>query len=389
MPTQVTPCSQKQVIRKHVRNVLCPRIKLKKQKEVLCVEDEHKGSCKQIEDACCTSKRIQSVTCPSKQVEKKCVQAKTCTERERKTSSRGYPKCESNRIQKLEHEVYQLRKEIECMKHERKETQKVIQKAILPGTCTVGGRFKSTVPGSIEKLLDICNSNASFQSTSLVTLCAAKADQKLSPTIEICHNKTWKKEKELDCCEMLSATADDLSRVPSSVWYSPMFVTYPQSFPLGFMVAHKTCASDAGLIRDRLKQRCKVENVKAKDGRKEKREGIEKEEKRRRKKEKKNMKEKKKTMTMTSQQKQATLGINVHRFQKETRHRKKTKSRRREKIRENEHEYALAEQKVCEACLRTAEAPRFTSPPVTIGEDEKSVELTFIGKLQAAALGTE
>lgn len=71
------------------------------------------------------------------------------------------------------------------------------------------------------------------------------------------------------------------------------------------------------------------------------------------------------------------------------RHRKKTKSRRREKIRENEHERALAEQKVCETCLRTAAALRFTSPPVTIGEDEKSIELTFIGKLQAAALGTE
>lgn len=28
-------------------------------------------------------------------------------------------------------------------------------------------------------------------------------------------------------------------------------------------------------------------------------------------------------------------------------------------------------------------------PPVTAGEDEKSVELTFIGKLQAAAFGTE
>ncbi|KAK1131906.1 hypothetical protein K0M31_016054 [Melipona bicolor] len=108
MPThsQVTPCSQKQVIRKHVRNVLCPRIKLKKQKEVLCLENERKGSCKQIEDACCTSKRIQSVTCPSKQAEKKCVQAKTSPGRERKTSSRGYyPKCESNRIQKLEYEV--------------------------------------------------------------------------------------------------------------------------------------------------------------------------------------------------------------------------------------------------------------------------------------------
>ncbi|KAF3427994.1 hypothetical protein E2986_06754 [Frieseomelitta varia] len=197
MHSQVTPCSRKQVIREHVRNVLCPRIKSKKQKEVLCLENERKGSCKQI-DACCTSKRIQSVICPSKQVEKKCVQAKTCPGRERKTSSRGYPKCESNRIQKLEYEVYQLRKEIECMKYEQKEAEKAIQKAILPGTGTLGGRFRSTVPESIEKLLDICNSNASFQSTSSVTLCAAKA---VSPTIEICHNKTSKKEKGLDCCE--------------------------------------------------------------------------------------------------------------------------------------------------------------------------------------------
>lgn len=84
------------------------------------------------------------------------------------------------------------------MKYERTEAEKAIQKTILPGTRTLNGRFKSTVPESIEKLLDICNSNASFQSTSSVTLCAAKA---VSPTIEICHNKTWKKEKELDCYE--------------------------------------------------------------------------------------------------------------------------------------------------------------------------------------------
>lgn len=79
-----------------------------------------------------------------------------------------------------------------------KYEQKAIQKANLPGTRTLGGRFKSTVPESIEKLLDICNSNASFQSTSSVTPCAAKA---VSPTTEMCHNKTWKKEKKLDCCE--------------------------------------------------------------------------------------------------------------------------------------------------------------------------------------------
>ncbi|CAD1472973.1 unnamed protein product, partial [Heterotrigona itama] len=156
---------------KHVRKILCPRIKSKKQKEVLCPENERKGSCKQIEDACCTSKRMQSVTCPFKQMEKKCIQGKTCSGRERKTSSRCCPKYKSNRIQKLEYEVYQLRKEIECMKYERKEAEKAIQKAILSGTRILGGRFKSTVdPGSIEKFVNICNSNASFQSACPVTL---------------------------------------------------------------------------------------------------------------------------------------------------------------------------------------------------------------------------
>lgn len=65
------------------------------------------------------------------------------------------------------------------------------------------------------------------------------------------------------------------------------------------------------------------------------------------------------------------------------------------KTRENTRERARArsvEQKVCEACSRTYLAsPRLSPPlpPSRRGEDEKSVELTFIGKLQAAAFGTE
>ncbi|XP_073967959.1 uncharacterized protein [Bombus fervidus] len=201
MPThlEVIPCPQKQVIRKYIRDVPCPRIKSKKQKEVSCSGSERKRSCKQVEDVCCTSKRTQPVTCPSKQPAKKCVQAspKTCPGRERTSPPRSCPKCESNRIQKLESEVYQLRKEIECMKYERKEAEKAIQKAILRGACALGGRFKPTVPGSIEKLLDICNSNASSQSTSSVSLCATKT---VSPMIHTCHNKTRRKE-EFDYCE--------------------------------------------------------------------------------------------------------------------------------------------------------------------------------------------
>lgn len=62
------------------------------------------------------------------------------------------------------------------------------------------------------------------------------------------------------------------------------------------------------------------------------------------------------------------------------------------KTRENTRERARArsvEQKVCEACSRTS--PYLVSPLQSYrrGEDEKSVELTFIGKLQAAAFGTE
>ena len=83
------------------------------------------------------------------------------------------------------------------MKYERKEAEKAIQKAIVRGARALGGRFKPTVPGSIEKLLDICNSDASSQSTSSVSLCTTKT---ASPMIHTCHNKMRRKE-EFDYCE--------------------------------------------------------------------------------------------------------------------------------------------------------------------------------------------
>lgn len=65
---------------------------------------------------------------------------------------------------------------------------------------------------------------------------------------------------------------------------------------------------------------------------------------------------------------------------------------RKQRAEENTRERARArngEQKVCEACSRISPRLASPSPCYRRGEDEKSVELTFIGKLQAAAFGTE
>ncbi|XP_017755214.1 PREDICTED: uncharacterized protein LOC108547277 [Eufriesea mexicana] len=199
MPThlQVIPCPQKQVIKRFIRDVPCPRVKSKKPREV-CRTDESKRAWKQIDEAVCSSSKevSQRVTCATKQQPTKCA-PKTCPGKEGKSVSMGCPKCESNRIQKLECEVYQLRKEIECMKYERKEAEKAIQKAILRSARALGGRFKPTVPGSIEKLLDTCDSDASSQSTSSVTICAAESTL---PAIHACQKRTSRRSEEFDYC---------------------------------------------------------------------------------------------------------------------------------------------------------------------------------------------
>lgn len=73
--------------------------------------------------------------------------------------------------------------------------------------------------------------------------------------------------------------------------------------------------------------------------------------------------------------------------EKDERHGKKTKGRRRGKIRENEHGREALNKKYA----KHARVSRLALSLLCYrrGEDEKSVELTFIGKLQAAAFGTE
>ncbi|XP_006619737.1 uncharacterized protein LOC102678939 [Apis dorsata] len=189
MPTQLITCPQKQVIRKYIRNVPCSQ---KNGRRVTCPEVK-----KLTRQEISTSKRSQVKypqvsACVSKQLSK-CM-PKTCPERERKIATIGCPKCESNRIQKLECEVYQLRKEIEYMKNERKEAEKAIQKAILRSACAIGG-FKPIIQGSIEKLLDVCNRTGSSQSMSSVTFCASK-----SPTLHTCTNKSSRR-RDINYCE--------------------------------------------------------------------------------------------------------------------------------------------------------------------------------------------
>ncbi|KZC09879.1 hypothetical protein WN55_00525 [Dufourea novaeangliae] len=126
----------------------------------MCTEMNRKKS-KSIREGSCngngngrSTKPVQKVTCPGKEKKVK-----------------GCPKCENNRIEKLECEVYQLRREIEGMKHERKAAEKAVQRAILRGARALGGRFKPMVPDSIEKLLDSCESDASSVSTSYSSTC--------------------------------------------------------------------------------------------------------------------------------------------------------------------------------------------------------------------------
>ncbi|KOC61933.1 hypothetical protein WH47_06060 [Habropoda laboriosa] len=202
MPTcthlQVVPCQEKQIIKKFVRDVPCPQMKPKK--KVPCPAGDRKRASRQVEEVLCTAaKRVQQqMTCPMKQQEKvvKCErEPKTCPAKERESSLRSCPKCENNRIQKLECEVYQLRKEIEYMKYERKEAEKAMQKAIIRSARALGGKCKSTLPGSIEKLLDSCTSDESSLSASTITFCGTKT---MSPPIRPCQNK--KKKEEFDCC---------------------------------------------------------------------------------------------------------------------------------------------------------------------------------------------
>lgn len=78
----------------------------------------------------------------------------------------------------------------------------------------------------------------------------------------------------------------------------------------------------------------------------------------------------------------AGTGINVRALPVSQRPGTKTKNQRQGKIRENGHDRQPANKKYARyACV----PPRSSS---AAGEDEKSVELTFIGKLQRAAFGT-
>ncbi|CAL7934288.1 unnamed protein product [Xylocopa violacea] len=198
MPThlQVIPCPRKQIIRNFIREVPCPRGKPKKKQTVQCPGGERKRNSKQLEDTTCfTPKCVKQVTCPPKQPEKPancCL--KSCPGKERKP--KGCPKCELERIQKLECEVYRLRKEIERMKYERKESEKAIQKAIIRSARALGGRCKSMISESVEKLLDTCNSDTSSQSASSLTNCA----KNMSRPPQTCHNNSTRKKDEFDYC---------------------------------------------------------------------------------------------------------------------------------------------------------------------------------------------
>ncbi|CAK9794968.1 hypothetical protein ANTQUA_LOCUS157 [Anthophora quadrimaculata] len=209
MPTcthlQVVPCQEKQIIRKFVRDVPCPQMKSKKKVPCPANGDRRRVS-KQVEEVLCSAaKRVQEeMICCAKQPEKpvKCErEPKTCCPaKERERSLRSCPKCENSRIQKLECEVYQLRKEIEYMKYERKEAERAMQKAIIRSARALGGGCKSMLPGSIERLLDSCTSDESSLSTSTITFCGTKT---MSPPIRPCQNKKKKKKEEeevYECC---------------------------------------------------------------------------------------------------------------------------------------------------------------------------------------------
>lgn len=108
MPTHqpLVPCTQNKVIRKFIRDVPCPKMKPKKKREIPCPAAARKRCSKQVEEVTCSNRnRVQPAVCPAKQQESapKCVQSPVCPGKERKVT--GCPKCESNRIQKLECEV--------------------------------------------------------------------------------------------------------------------------------------------------------------------------------------------------------------------------------------------------------------------------------------------
>ena len=100
MPTQLISCPQKQVIRKYIRNVPCSQ---KNGRRVTCPEAKKLARQEISSTKRSQVKYPQVSACVSKQLSK-CI-PKTCPERERKISTIGCPKCESNRIQKLECEV--------------------------------------------------------------------------------------------------------------------------------------------------------------------------------------------------------------------------------------------------------------------------------------------
>lgn len=109
MPTQLISCPQKQVIRKYIRNVPCSQ---KNGRRVTCPEAKKLARQEIPSSKRSQVKYPQVSACVSKQLSK-CM-PKTCPERERKISTIGCPKCESNRIQKLECEVrYDFRPSID------------------------------------------------------------------------------------------------------------------------------------------------------------------------------------------------------------------------------------------------------------------------------------
>nr|XP_003699472.1 PREDICTED: uncharacterized protein LOC100880216 [Megachile rotundata] len=176
---EVVPCSVKQVIKKCIRDVPCPRPPKRKQDGPLV-------ECK---------KAMKIVPCETERKRiSKCVKKLTdiCPGNDRSPSPKGCAKCEENRIKKLECEVFHLRREIEHMKHDRKEVEKALQKAILRGACALGG-YRPQVPGSVEKLLNRCDSDVSSSSSYSLTLCT-----KPPPEIRPCGKPSKKKQL---CCE--------------------------------------------------------------------------------------------------------------------------------------------------------------------------------------------
>lgn len=163
--------------------------------EAVCSTPKQAACIKQEETACKNNNNNNNrklVTCQKDRTVNCCV--KTCPGKPRKPY--GCPRCESNRIQKLECEVYRLRKEIENMKYERQEAETALQKAILRGAKALGGRYKPMIPGSIEKLLDSCSSETTSRSS--LTVCAARNNP--SPaTVYPCHRP--RKKEEFNYCE--------------------------------------------------------------------------------------------------------------------------------------------------------------------------------------------